>query len=298
MNAVTQMKHADPFWTKQGLCPGLVLRAFGMRRAGNHAIINWLQRNAPTTSTLFLNNCVAGRDPMRSTKGIEVNGTRLGKLQDNDLQDALALVEPGALAVISYEDAMPGQKRAKPISNGLDESTIDHELILYRGFLNWAASLVRKLSPNPAYSAAKRVEIVLKAIDLYAHSLKLVIDQRALGLTAICYDSWLVDATYRQEILAALGLPVRDNDLGDVQPYGGGSSFQGTDLAAQDLQTLSRWEAMQDDPEYRIVLYLAAQDKTFMDRLTAVFPKDAAQLRDLADPAQLSRIIDKSGDHS
>ena len=34
-----------------------VLRVYGLRRSGNHAVIDWLLRNAPGTGTVFLNDC-------------------------------------------------------------------------------------------------------------------------------------------------------------------------------------------------------------------------------------------------
>ena len=44
-------------WARLGFTPGQALRIFGMRRSGNHAIANWLQRNSATGRAVFLNNC-------------------------------------------------------------------------------------------------------------------------------------------------------------------------------------------------------------------------------------------------
>ena len=37
----------DFAWQQLGIIPGVALRLFGMRRSGNHAIVGWMQRNAP-----------------------------------------------------------------------------------------------------------------------------------------------------------------------------------------------------------------------------------------------------------
>ncbi|WP_241525501.1 hypothetical protein [Pseudophaeobacter leonis] len=61
-------------WQALGFTPGLSLRVFGMRRSGNHAILSWLQRNAPAGGSVFLNNCKPGTDPLQNSRGIELNG--------------------------------------------------------------------------------------------------------------------------------------------------------------------------------------------------------------------------------
>ena len=48
--------------------------------------------------------------------------------------------------------------------------------------------------------------------------------------------------------------------------------------AVEELNTLERWKEMRDDPEYRIVMWLAAQDELLCDRLSKIYPDDARQL--------------------
>lgn len=267
-------------WPALGIAPGPVLRVFGLRRSGNHAVINWLQRNAPGGRALFFNNCAAGRDPFMSFRAVEIDGRHAGGAEADPRRLARDAGDGTAL-ILSYEDAMPNARRRRPVSAGIDEAAVDFEVIVARGFLNWAASLVKKLQANPDFTAHRRVGIVLKAVGTYGQMLDILLAEDAPGVVPIRYDDWMVSPEYRAGILRRLGFELRDDSLGVVQPYGNGSSFQ--DAAAVDeLQTNQRWRQMEHDPEYRIVLWLAAQDAGLCARLARVFPGDAAQLDGLA----------------
>ncbi|WP_111733253.1 hypothetical protein [Roseovarius amoyensis] len=280
-------------WQALGIAPGPVLRVYGLRRSGNHAVINWLQRNAPGGRALFFNNCKPGRDPFTTFRAAEIDARRVAGAD----ADAAAIAQQagdGAALILSYEDVMPG-KRRRPVSTGVDDAAVDHEVIVARGFMNWAASLVRKLQANPAYSAPKRVAIVLTAVTTYTAMLNLMTGEAEPRSIAIRYDDWRVSPDYRAGRLARLGFENRDDTLGPVQGYGNGSSFPDTAETGEDLRANERWREMKDDPEYRIVLWLAAQDAGLCEGLERVFPDDAARLARLAatvpvDPAATSTL--------
>lgn len=266
-----------------GLTPGLVLRVFGMRRSGNHAITGWLARNAPSGGSVFLNNCATCRNPLDAFRTIEVNGTQQpSRPARADLAATAAPAGDGALLLISYEDTSPVEDlRGRPISGDFDEAAITHDIVIYRGFLNWAASLLKKMQGNANYSLVRRNAVLLRAIDTYTRLLGLLREDAALAVTPICYDDWCASEGYRAGLLDRLGLARRDNSLGPVQPYGGGSSFQKDAADPAQLDTAARWKAMAGDPEYRAILTLSAMDPALMSQLDAVFPQDAAQLRAL-----------------
>ncbi len=271
-----------PLAARLGFAPGPVLRICGMRRSGNHAITDWLQRNSPTGGSVFFNNCQPGKGPLAHFRGLEVNGERVAsKPAFRNLPDSLAAAGEGAMVLISYEDALPSLL-GQPLSGPFDESLFTGEVVIYRGFLNWSASLLKKLQGNPAYSPSRRVSILLRACDIYTGMLELVLHQDDLGVTAICYDDWYSSEPYRANTLSRLGLPLRDNSLGPVQPYGGGSSFQKEAASSEALETDRRWQLMADDPEYQAVLHVAARDALLTDRLSRLMPKDAACLERVA----------------
>lgn len=269
-------------WPELGIAPGPVLRIFGMRRSGNHAIINWLSRNAPGGRSVFFNNCTAGRKPFQTFRAVEINGRRRPGSAGDDPAEFAKRAGDGAAVILSYEDAMPNEQRKRPVSVDLDEAAIDHDIVICRSFLNWAASLTKKLQGNPGYVGHQRVAVALRALETYSKMLELVIDAEALGVTVIRYDDWFASTAYRASLLDRFGFTLLDDSLGEVQRYGNGSSFQSEATAAGELRPLSRWQEMAGEPEYRIVLWMAAQDAGLRAKLAQVYPEDARQLDALA----------------
>ena len=268
-------------WDRLGIVPGPVFRACGMRRSGNHAITGWLQRNAPRRASVFLNNCKPGKNPLESFTAIEINAVRgAADPARANLPKATVPAGDGALLLFSYEDTSPVEFAGRrALSGDFDETLIGTDLLIYRSFLNWCASLLKKLQRNPGYSLSHRAAILLRAFGTYARILTLVAQSpQARGRVCICYDDWVSSAPYRMGILKALGLPCHDNSLGPVQEYGGGSSFQKSAQSPEDLQTGRRWHQMRDDPEFLALLHLAARDTALLDPLAQVFPHDCDRL--------------------
>jgi len=271
-------------WARLGFTPGQSFRIFGMRRSGNHAIANWLQRNSATGRSVFLNNCKPTTDPFKSFRSIELDGEHAShRKATSDLASVAGAAGDGALLLFSYEDVTPAMfapKRA--VSGPFNEALLDGNVLIYRGFLNWVASLLKKMQGNANYSLLRRNAILLQAIDFYGLLLKQVEQAQELGFTCICYDDWVQDESYRATILTQLGLPLRDNSLGKVQSYGGGSSFQKQAENAGELDVSRRWHQMAEDQEFAAVLQLSAHDTMLTSRLERLFPRDAALLARIA----------------
>lgn len=278
-------------WARLGFTPGQALRLFGMRRSGNHAIANWLQRNSATGHSVFLNNCKPTNDPFKSFRSIELDGEHASHRQaTSDLASVTGAAGDGALLLFSYEDVTPAMfapKRA--VSGQFNEALLTGNVLIYRGFLNWVASLLKKMQGNASYSLLRRNAVLLQAIDFYGLLLRQVGQADELGFTCICYDDWVKDENYRAKILAQLGLPVRDNTLGQVQSYGGGSSFQKQVESADELEVSRRWHQMAEDQEFAAVLQLSAHDTVLTSRLERLFPRDAALLARIAGLNALSK---------
>ena len=265
-----------------GFEPGLVLRMHGMRRSGNHAIASWLQRNAPKGRALFLNNCRRGANPLEAFASVEVNDAKVStEKAQGDLAALGASVGDGGLLLVSYEDNSPAQDRPrKPLSGHFDRRLIDHEVLIYRSFLNWAASLTKKLEPNEGYSVVRRISVILRGVDLYRDLLGEVIAGGAV--IPVCYDNWMADEAYRSDLLQQLGLEARDNGIGPVTRYGGGSSFQKDASQSAELATDRRYVEMMADPLYQAVLQVAARDAVLVSRIKTLFPRDAEVLARVA----------------
>ncbi|WP_299726326.1 hypothetical protein [uncultured Tateyamaria sp.] len=261
--------------TPTALAPAQVLRVYGMRRSGNHAVIDWMMRNAPAGTGLFMNNCKPNRDPLKTARGVATYQD--GRELNLDTEaDKLRAAGPTPFTLVSYEDTMPSSKRS-PLFEAPETC-----VIIYRSFLHWAASLLRKIQGNKGYGPLERMRVMMQAMRTYGEMLGRV---READVVAVCYDRWKEDEGYRRAALDRLDLPGRDLGLGAVQRYGGGSSFQGKSAEATALATDERAAQMAQDLEYQLVLWTAARDLGFMVRLAEVFPNDAERLSGLLDTA-------------
>ncbi len=277
--------HFADAWAETGLAPLRALRAFGMRRSGNHAIADWILRNVGGTGSVFFNNCVPGRSPLASFRTIEVNRERTSvKDARADLPGSCADAGSAATMLVTYEDIPPVGRRGNAISADL-EAAFDADIIIYRGFLNWCASLLKKLQRNQGYSRTQRAAIVLKSVDAYTRMLDLVSQAKDLSLTPICYDEWFQSEAYRSRCLTSLGLNQIDNSTGEPQPYGGGSSFQPQAAEAEALKTDRRFEEMMSEPDFRGILSIAARDEDLREKLEQHFPHDLNRLDPFAELA-------------
>lgn len=247
------------------------VRVFGMRRSGNHAIIDWLRRNLPG-ETVFLNDCRPG-DPFRTFQMME---TPRGDVHGPGFRDTrwFAQFDEGRETrghIVSYEDQLP---RAVPAPEGWRGRF--ETIVIRRSFLNWLASfqkLVAGRQRGTEWGVRGPAEI-LPFIRAYSDMLA------APGLH-VCYDRWCADPGYRRGRLDALGLTPRDNGTGREAVYGGGSSFDGGDRAR-------RWKAMAEERSYVALAREAGRDDAFMARLAPLYPDDERRLLRLVSGGRLS----------
>ncbi|MGH1464344.1 MAG: hypothetical protein ACRBBQ_03195 [Cognatishimia sp.] len=269
-----------------GFQPGDVLRVFGMRRSGNHAIINWLLRNANGNST-FLNNCATGQPACDSWRAVEVNAKRMPIKRGTQIADVTAGVGDDALLVLSYEDFPPDpDEGGTGLTSDVPMDLIKRDIVLYRNFMNWSASLLRKIQANDELDTLVCLRVMMVALDKYREFLELAANSGSNDFLPINYDRWVARPRYRARILQDLGLPHKDNSLGKVQPYGGGSSFQKDVKKADNLATDERWRAMVNDPTYQLVLLAASQDTELVELMQKLMPADADMLVAYLDQAQ------------
>lgn len=282
MSEVAQKTLADAL----GFQPGVTLRTYGMRRSGNHAIINWLQRNADGNA-VFLNNCAVGRPARRTWRSLEMNGRRADVTKGEPITPVTKVAGDGSLVIVSYEDFAPDVDDMRAgITPDLADGDVSHEVVFYRNFMNWAASLLRKIQQNEDFDTLVCLRIMMVALDKYRGILELIGNAKALGIVPVNYDRWTERPVYREKVLEALGLPCKDNALGKVQPYGGGSSFQKDAVNAEDLNADRRWLEMANDASFQIVLLAASQDAELVGLLKSQMPKDAELLANYVEQAQ------------
>ena len=184
----------------------------GMKRSGNHALVNWLQ---PQLDAAFFNNLVPlgpllrGR-PMpapedyarwRATHGAP--SRVLASLEDHDL----------ALFPFTAVDAPLRRLLAVRMPDQLFASRIRKAFVV----------------DMPAYPREDG-PVLRRAMALWKQHARCLLGDAAAypGRVAILFDRWFTDADYRAAIARALGVTFDDRGFGRVGAEGGGSSFDGT----------------------------------------------------------------------
>ena len=252
------------------------LRVFGIRRTGQHAIINWVLRNNGQDNYVFLNSCTMGKSPIRTCGQSEIDGkpARKAHYLKRTLEPMLAEgTKPFVL--ISYEAGFPPERHATgDLTNGFSNKDFDAELLITRSFVNWLPSFIRLMRAMMPAAEPEALAISAGVIFEISRYKDHLLAAQASNHCVVSYDSWFSQPAYRCKLLAKLGLPVVDNSLGSVQTYGGGSSFSKFTVAAPALEVKTRWRSMADDPFAKHFLRLVLADSGFMAALAHSYPED------------------------
>ncbi len=249
------------------------MRVFGIRRTGQHAIINWILRNAGQENTVFLNSCTMRRSAVRTCGQSELNARPFGK--SHRLKAALEAYltpEKHPFTLVSYE---AGYHEGALTPHFPDES-FTREVLVTRSFVNWLPSFLRLMRVMNPQSSPTALEISNGVVfEMMRYKAQLLAAEQSPHVV-VCFDQWAASPAYRLEKLAALGLRAIDNGLGVLQPYGAGSSFAPLDTPAEELALGSRWKTMAHDPFSLQFLRLAKADPRFMATLARRYPEDQA----------------------
>jgi len=246
------------------------IRVIGLRRSGNHAIINWITKQEPI-EPIFINHTRVLENPYRDVyrdqlikqKNPDLKGWRCEDINwwkqqskgDFSFKDCL---------IYSYED-----QELERITHASFEKK--HDFYLGRSEERYDLILIRDPF-NLFASRLKRREIV-QTIEKKFDPLKVYSRQYTLPELWVCYakeclgetnflknnkivvnyNQWFTDVTYRQQLAERLKVTFSDAGFGDVRVAGGGSSFDGTKFSgeANKMDVLNRWKVYMDDPLYR-----------------------------------------------
>jgi len=255
------------------------MRVLGIRRTGQHAIINWILRNCERENTVFLNSCTMRRSAIRTCGQSELNGQFAGggyRLKERVA--AYLAAEKRPFVLVSYEAGYEDGE----LTPNFPDAAFDHEILVTRSFVNWLPSFIRLMRLMNPKSAPEALDIsngiVFEMMRFKAHLLA----AQTTTHRVICFDKWASSAAYRHEKLHELGLTEVDAGLGEVQKYGGGSSFSAFETPAEELPLTSRWQSMSNDPYALHFLRIAQADEDFLDLLGAAYPDDIPIMAHLA----------------
>lgn len=217
----------------------------GPQRSGIHAVCRWLMGHC--SSTVYVND----------TNFTIYHGTyRPQFYKDNSrtLVGETKLVSSDLLLLESENASVEGMER-KFQSQEFKESIKDISFqnlkcaFVLRDPLNLFASQIRKWR-KPNNDSVNAFESIYKH---YKSGTKKI---SGVDCVFVHFNRWFRDKDYRKQISNELGLEHSDRLLNDLMSYGSGSSFSGVEKQgkAQDLNVLTRWKQMKDDPFFKSFL--------------------------------------------
>lgn len=220
------------------------IRCLGMRRSGNHAIIEWLIDAVAAAygpnSSVHLNDIPLGVNGYRSRHQFPA------PIDTPEYTHQMGIrrrrhFDPITLLVRSYEDYTAEEFAVKEPQKFYGQSENSYDVVIIRDPFNLFASRIK--------SGKTETQSGISPIDLYLNHFHA--QQSNPNLISIFYNRWLLDQDYRDDVLTTIGLPKGHKVTLTSSPRGGGSSFVGAkkDLDLQEL--VRRWQKMDGDSYFQ-----------------------------------------------
>jgi len=202
------------------------IRFYGLRRSGNHAIINWLI-------------------PMLGGVVCHINDAQLPLRFYKGPKPLRRFAGDPSSTIISYENVDLTKD-----TNQFDVRSEERRFImLLRDPYNLAASLLQNQYALEVSNFRVPMYNIKKEWKQYAREFLSHTNYLPTNTVKINFTKWFTDEDYRILIATELGLEYDDVGLNKVSGYGGGSSFDSTKLdgEAQKMDLLNRWKHIEGE---------------------------------------------------
>ncbi|MCF8359100.1 MAG: hypothetical protein K9H26_10100 [Prolixibacteraceae bacterium] len=198
-----------------------IFNIYGLKRSGNHAIINWLSGQFEFE---FYNNIIPIAPILKGEKKIPdiihfnnwIETQNLTSFKKKSIKNKTCYV-------VSLEDHF---LEIKPFI--YDPDSIVKNILILRTPENLFASRIRKASKvnNPAYPLVFNNNMQ-RAIDLWLQYVKEFFNETNFLVNKVCilFDEWYINKAYREETSQKLGITFDDINYSRISTLGGGSSF-------------------------------------------------------------------------
>ncbi len=245
------------------------IRVVGLRRSGNHAIINWIRAQAPKNTTFINHTRIKGnpyRDVYEDQLFLQQNPTLKGWRCD-DIEwwkrEAKGDFSHKDCLIYSYEDQeierVVHPAFEKRHNFYLGKSAKRYDVIIMRDPFNLFASRLKGNKPRVNARNFDLMSVYSRTRNLA--ELWVTYAQECLGETNFLpnnkiflgYNQWFTDIEYRKSIANQLNIEFSDAGFDEVVTAGGiGSSFDGTSFNsnADQMDVLNRWQSFAEDPSY------------------------------------------------
>ena len=221
------------------------IRFVGMRRGGQHGVINWLRAQKPLCNGACVqHNLILSQGASPFANSAESPYLHLFR---------------------TYEDLVLEQLCGKELSVSVADRL--HYVLLVRDPFNQVASKIHwKRHPQ------RLTELLCSAfVKLWKEYAREFLDLTNIlpNKVVVSFNRWFTDKTYRRVLSSLLGLEFSDVALNQVSPHGSGSSFDSMkyDGSAQNMEVLARYKVVVDDPLYQAV----CEDKELCELSREIF---------------------------
>jgi hypothetical protein len=227
------------------------LRVLGMRRSGNHAVIEWLMKSFGGPG-FHLNNVPPGQNAYRHRDQYpEPHDSE--RYTERMRMARFGRFEPLNVLVRSYEDFEPGdvfREASEPLHDLYYGKTGKfRDVLILRDPFNLFASRMKsgKVATKPG----------IEQIELWLRHARFAVESAGHdNFVLIKFDDWARSIEYRHALQKRFSLEPKEISTEKVSTFGGGSSFDGTamDGKASGMAVLDRWKSLRDDPAFAAVL--------------------------------------------
>jgi hypothetical protein len=236
----------------EGIVNQKEIRIIGLKRTGNHAVINWIKKQEQGI-VRHINDIRLNENPY-SCKADHLLDCypEYANEAERLYQEAKGNFRPKDCLIYNYEDFSIEQITAAHVEKKHDiyfgKSGERFDLIILRDPFNLIASRIKK-NFIPVKPFNKTV------IDLWIEYAKEFLGETQYlnhNKVFVNYNQWATDYAYRQNIADRLKLNFTDAGIDDVHTQAGGSSFDGTKYQgkASEMNTSGRWKYFADDPRF------------------------------------------------
>ena len=248
------------------------LRITGLRRSGNHAIVEWIkaQENGKIE---HLNNLEVRCNPYRykyeHIKDFHPEHAKWAFKHYRPLAQGEFIATD--CLICGYEDhnlasiSDPFFEQLHDVYLGKSNKRFD--IIIIRDPFNLFASRLKSGMINVRPKKFTVADLWVQYAREFLHETNYFKHHKI----CINYNRWFIDFEYRKELANQLEIKFTDAGMDRVVSLGGGSSFDGQNMdgAASKMAVLDRWKNFVDNPDYRRIFQnqalLAYSKKIFGD---------------------------------
>lgn len=225
-----------------------LMEIYGLRRSGNHGIINWIMANHYGRGC-FLNDVGFPRDnPQRICKSLPA-------FKNFEYIKSVNLNHKPNIVIASYENRNLEEVLNYEVYQNHCEANYkyvdSYQIVILRDFYNLAASCYQSLKDNKEFLKTRSSDVIDDTeafANIWVQYAEAFLENpRVIGID---YDGWVSSKKYRDSISDTLEFKNFENGLNSVASYGYGSSFEKGNKKKASSLYISRWKRFKEDEEF------------------------------------------------